>query len=297
MFKIRRLPERGFARCLGEGIDVVGMEGIAHAVQIVDQRLIAHGKPQASPGQLAGFGEGAHHQNIFIARHQRKRAFRPKIHIRFIHDHHLIGIRFHDFLYFRQRQGLACGSVGISQRHAPVVAPIIPDIHAEILCQGHDLFVQAVQVGPNGIKAVGDIGKYQAVSSKRLESEGQDFVRAVAHGDFIRLQAVGVGQGPHQLSSRQIAVQLQRARRFRHGFLHPRGRRKGAFVGVQLDQVLYPWLLPRHIGLQRLQPRAQISAHTFSPNRIATELAWASSPSRFAKATMESLASSSASLE
>ena len=55
---------------------------------------------------------------------------------------------------------------------------------------------------------------------------------------------------------------------------------------VELDEIGHLWLFAGGVGREGLLSLGQKLAHNSSPNRMATELAWASSPSTCAKETM-----------
>ena len=59
--------------------------------QVRDEAGAAHGKAQPRTGQLAGFREGLHHQQVVVPVNERHAALAAKVHIGLVHDDHVVG--------------------------------------------------------------------------------------------------------------------------------------------------------------------------------------------------------------
>ena len=107
----------------------------------------------------------------------------------------------------------------------------------------------AVKLGPDGIKAVRNIGKYQVPVKKALKAEGENLVGAVAGKDPVCGQTIGLADGGSQRVAFRLWVKPQQSWVKALEHLPHAGRgRIGIFVGIQLDQIGQLGLLPRHIG-------------------------------------------------
>ena len=97
---------------------------------------------------------------------------------------------------------------------------------------------------------------------KRLKHVGEHFVRAVANEHLLRRKAMKPPEGLSELCGVRVRVETQRVTiDSGQDLQHLRRRWIGIFVGVQLDQLLAPRLLPRHVGRQLADQVTPVAAH------------------------------------
>ena len=137
-------------------------------------------------------------------------AVRAKIDIRFIHNHHIVGIGCEDPFDLRQAQRDARGRVGIGDKDGLVDAAVVVHVDGEILVQ-RDLGIgHVIERREHRIKAVGDIGKGggMIVVAERHEREVQRVIRAVGEEHLILLKPVELAEFAREHGTVGVAVEL-----------------------------------------------------------------------------------------
>ena len=129
--------EGGASRRHGHAVDVVGVGGVAHGVQVGDQILVSDAEAQPRPCQGAGLGEGLGDQEIFILVHQLDRTLCAEIHVGLVDHHHAVGVGLHDGLDLVEGEAESRGGVGVGDDDEAVQAVIFFRIDGEIPFQRH----------------------------------------------------------------------------------------------------------------------------------------------------------------
>ena len=154
------IAEGGVARGGGHAVDVVGVGGVAHRVEVGDQSLASDTEAQPRPRQRAGLGEGLGDQEVIVLVHQSHGAFGTEVHVGLVDDHHAVGVGPDDLLDFREGQAESRGGVGVGDHDRfPAQIQIVAVVHREVRLQGDLLVGDAVQLGEDGVEAVGDGGE------------------------------------------------------------------------------------------------------------------------------------------
>ena len=140
-------------------------------------------------------------------------------------------------------------------------------VQAEIPFQGDDILGDVEQPAPDGVAAISNIGMGQGMIfiAEGPQGEKQVFVAAVARHDLVGLQAVIIRRLLPQGGAGRVGIELKPAGLLLDGLQHRRGRRIGAFVGVQLDIGPVLGLFPGGVGLQIAEGGAEKAAHRSAP--------------------------------
>ena len=163
---------------LGQPIYGIGVDGVPHAPQAVDEVLMPHRPAYPEPGQGPGFGGSLHHQQVGVLVNQRNCALGTEVYIGLVHDDHHVRIGPQQLLHHVQPHGDAGGGVGIAQHHPAVVPAQFVHRVREIRIHGHPAALEAEVASVHRVKAVGNPGKHHLSVrvEKRLEGEGQHLV-------------------------------------------------------------------------------------------------------------------------
>ena len=260
-------------------------------MQVGDQVLVTDPKAQSSPRQGAGLGEGLGDQEVIVLVRKRHGALGAEIHVGLVDDHHAVRVGSHDGLDLTEGQAEPRGGVGVGDHDSlAVTVKVIAKVHREVGLQGDLLVGDTVELGEYGVEAVGDGGEHQGVIlvGKGHEGKVQNLVRAVGEDDLLGGYPVEGGQLIGQLSAGGVGVELEPSRLGLGRLDHGGGGREGRLVGVELDILHIPGLLPGGVGGQLFQSFGQKAAHDQassegSSKRTVALLAWAERPSRSAK--------------
>ena len=265
LFKINGIFQRGLPCFQGQAVDVIGVQAELDPVQVRDEAGAAHGKAQPRTGQLAGFREGLHHQQVVVPVNERHAALAAKVHIGLIHNDHIVRVRFQDALDGTAGQGQTGGGVGVGDDDGLVQAVVIGGVKGEILLQRNDMAGDMHQPAPDAVTAVGDVGIGQRVGLIAEGPQGKEevLVTAVAGHDLIRLQAKVRRRRFQQVGAGGVGVETELFHlMLAHRRHHRRAGQIGAFVGVQLDVLLVLRLLPRGVGGDCFKFRREIFTHS-----------------------------------
>ena len=202
-----------------------------------------------------------------MAGNQGHAAFGPEVHIGLVHNHHVVGVGVGDGPDGFRRQGQAGGGVGVGDDNGLVPAVVFQRVQAEIPFQGDDILGDVEQPAPDGVAAISNIGMGQGMIfiAEGPQGEKQVFVAAVARHDLVGLQAVIIRRLLPQGGAGRVGIELKPAGLLLDGLQHRRGRRIGAFVGVQLDIGPVLGLFPGGVGLQIAEGGAEKAAHRSAP--------------------------------
>ena len=267
--EVRLVRHGGGPGGLAHRVYVVGAVAELDAVHVGDQPRLRHTEPQPCARQAAGFGEGAHHHQVFVFCHQRQ-AGRPrpgKVDIRLVHNNGVVRVALHDALDRSDRRQQACRRVGVGKHDGLAKGIVGGRVEREILPQRQHMRGHAQQVAQNGVEAVGDIGKRQrrVLVAERADGQQQVFVAAVAAQDPLGRHAAARGDGCGQLRFGQVGVKAQPFDGPGHRCGDAGGRGIGVLVGVQLDKAGHGQLFAGRVWLQRRQRRGEKSAHRRPP--------------------------------
>ena len=190
-----------------------------------------------------------------------------EVHIGLVHHHHRLRVGVCNLPEGVERQVPAGGGVGVGDDHAAVAPQKLLHRHTEILVQGNLPVVQAEELSVDRVKAVCNVGEHHSLprGKEGVEAHGQHLVGAVAHKDLLRAQAVVGGDGLPHFGALRVGIEPQGAARLLpDGLRHHGGGGVGVFIGVQLDKLPVPGLLPRRIGHQSPDPFAPEFLHVSS---------------------------------
>ena len=264
------VAEGGMARGGGHAVDVVGVGGVAHRVQVCDEGGVSDAEAQSCACQGAGLREGLGDKKIIVLGHQLDRTLRAEVHVGLVDHHHAVGVGLDDGFDLVEGQAESRGGVGVGDDDGLAAEiEVVPMIHREVLFERDFLVGNAVQLGEDGVEAVGDGGEDQGVIlvGKGHEGEVQHLVGAVGEDDLLGCNPVEGGQLVGQLSAGGVGVELEPSRLGLGCLNHGGGGREGRLVGVELDILHIPRLLAGGVGGQLFQPFGEEAAHIRPPRR------------------------------
>ena len=199
-------------------------------MEISDQSLASDTEAQSRPRQGAGLGEGLGDQEIVILVHQGHCALGAEVHVGLVNHHYAVGVGLDDLLDFRKGQTESRGGVGVGDDDGlPAEVKVIVVVHREIFLQGDLLVGDAVQLGEDGVEAVGDGGEDQGMIlvGEGHEGEVQHLVGAVSEDDLLGSDPVEGGQLVGQFSAGGVGVELEPPRLGLGRLDHGGGGREG----------------------------------------------------------------------
>ncbi len=183
LVKMRLVLDRRGSADDRHAVQRIGVEAVLDPFQRRDQVRMTDRKADPQPGQRARFGQGLHHQQVRVARHQRDRAVAAKVDIGLVHDHHAVGLAGHQPFHLGQRQQAAGRGVRIRENDAAGgLVQIIVDPQRKVLGQRHQPMGDLVQAAIGRIKTVADVREQDGVLmlQQGLERMRQHFVGTVA---------------------------------------------------------------------------------------------------------------------